>query len=171
MVVYSIIPSDEDSDCNFVGADGNVIRINGGQQDIIPQPLVSVTCVARSGPVVTPTGFPNFTSFFPNLQTVATNASVASNTVYSATKSGSTAAITSSAAGTGPSTIPPYPTGTGSTPKASAISASASAPPGTTKSTGGSGTSTTVPFTGNAVRAARSLCTSLLAFVGLIAVL
>lgn len=167
MVVISIIPSDENSDCNFVGADGAVHRVNGYQQDLFDEPLVSVTCLARSGPVVTPTGFPNFTSLFPNLQTVATNASVASATVSSVTESASTAAITSSAAGTERSTVPPYPTETG----ASITSASASAPSGTAIATGGLSTSTTVPFTGDAVRATKSLGSSLLAFVGLLAVL
>jgi len=169
MVVYSIIPSDEASDCTFVGADGTVSHITGGQQDILPQTQVSVTCLARSGPVVTPTGFPNFTSFFPTLQTVATTASVTSANVSSTTGSVSTSTTTPSAAGS--STIPPYPIVTGSSTTTGATGASVSAPSSAPTATGGLTPSPIVPFTSNAVRAAQSIGSSLLAFVGLLAVL
>lgn len=171
MVVYSIIPSDENSDCLFVGVDGATHRVNGYQQDLFAEALASVTCLAQSGPIVTPTGFPNFSSFFPNLPTVATSPSVASTSIPFPTKSLSTAAITSLPAGTGSGIIPSYPTGTGSSRKLSITPVSASAPSGTATATGGRSTSTTVPFTGDAARATGSLLTSLLAFVGLIAAL
>lgn len=166
MVVYSIIPQDTLSVCTFVGADGTVTVISGGQQDIIPETQVSVTCDARSGPIVTPSGFPNYYSYFPST-TVSSATPVSSAIISSATQPSATAAIISSAA----STSPPYPIATGSYSVAGISGASASAPSGAAKPTAGASTSTMVPFTGDAVRAVKSFGGHLLAFLGLIAVL
>ena len=112
-VVYSIIPDDTLSDCTFTGADGTQIGITGYQQDIIPQPLISVTCAARTGSVVTPTGFPNFTSFFPTIYTALPTTSIIP---FRPTGTGTVGTVGTSAPSTGfgsSGVVPPYPTGTG----------------------------------------------------------
>ena len=161
--MYSVIPDDTASNCTFVGADGTQIVITGFQQDVGPQTLVNVTCVARTGPAVTLTDFPNLSRFFPP-ETDSTTAYVSSATGYTPTNPVSISAIT---------TVPPYPTATGyyyriGTGTGGALASTA---PGAAQPTGGNSNITPVQFTGDAVRAVKSIGGPVLVVVGLIAVL
>ena len=138
-------------------------RRSGFQQDIVPQPLANMTCVARTDPAIMLTDFPNLTSFFPP-ETDSTTAYVSSETGYTPTNTVSNSAIT---------TVPPYPTATGSYSRVctGTGAASASTASGAAQPTGGNGNITPVPFTGDAVRAVKSIGGPVLFFVGLIAAL
>ena len=151
MIVYSIIPSDPESNCTFVGVDGTVNHIPGDQQDIVPQAQSSVTCVAANS------------SFAA--------APVSSAVVSSTALPVATPALTPSAANIGSSSIPPYHIAKGSSSVAGVAGVSATAVLGATNTTAGKGNSTVQPFTGNAVRAAKSIGGSPLAFVDLYAAL
>ena len=159
MEVYSIISDDAASNCTFVGADGTPIVIAGSQQDITPQTLFNVTCIARTG---LPIPLTYLASFFPP-ETDSTTASVSSATGSTPTNPVSNSAIT---------TVPPYPTATGSSRVGTGTGgASASTAPSASQATGDNSNITPVPFTGDAVRAVRSIGGPILVFMGLIAAL
>ena len=165
MEVFTIIADDTQSNCTFIAADGSVYVLEGDQIDVVPSALVSVTCDARSGPISTPTGLPNFSIFFPTIDTAYT---VAPPTSSISSPSGTTTASPSLVTSSVASTVPPYPTATASPSTIGPTRASASAPSSVTNPTGGS---TTVPFTGGAARGIKSLGVTFLAFMGLVGAL
>ena len=119
-----------------------------GTQDIIPQKVVSVSCVAAQYPGI--------------------NTSIIPSGLYpSPTSPGSTSAGTSpTAVGTVSGPKPPYPTGTGSFYVPGTTGASASAPPRATGVTRRG--KSVVPFTGDAGRATRSFNVSFIALLGFV---
>lgn len=157
LIVYEISPVDSDGNliftepynCNFTGADGTVTHL-GGEQDIIPERQVSVTCFGPS-----------------SLSSTASPAT--STTISSATKSVTNIAPSTATSAAGNRPTPPYPNAAQPSSKTSTATASfvSAGSSGTISATAGTG-SGAVPFTGDAPKAGSMSCGSFLAFVGLI---
>ena len=160
-IIYSIFSSEAESvDCTLLGVDGQITHIETEQIDADgPQQFVAVTCCPAD----------NGACPAPVVPSSSSSAVISSST---ASSSLSAASITPSAVGTGVSSYPLYPTGTGA-PYGVIGAAGTAASTGLSPVASGTGvvykgTGTPVPFTGDAaVRSVRSIGGSLVAFAGL----